>query len=102
MPRTCERFHPDPAAAADRCRICFLYVTRPDIRAKWDGRIPHPAARQPCPHLGPPTGERRPKLNCAADPPVTVPVLACALHVLCTEDTSARLTPCCRYCGDRP
>jgi hypothetical protein len=51
--RTCEFKHPDPAATADRCRLCWLYANRPDYRALWDKDGPPPApAPAPCRYRG--------------------------------------------------
>jgi hypothetical protein len=34
----CE--HPDPAATASECRLCFLYTTREDYRKLWSDPVP--------------------------------------------------------------
>jgi hypothetical protein len=104
-PRPCLASHPDPAATAAGCRLCLLFQTDARYRELWGG---DPAGlvngyrlSLPCVHLGPATGQSRPKLHCAATPPVQVETFACALHGTCTRTTPARETDCCRYCADK-
>src|SRR5947209_13704112 len=110
MPRPCEYRHTDPAANPS-CPVCVWFVRSPAYRAMWDGPgggaappgvTPQPLrspARVTCRHLGQPTGERRPLLNCLLDPPTTVGLRACAVHGACTEDAVARGSHCCRHCS---
>jgi hypothetical protein len=70
-------------------------------------RVPkavHLPVAPPCAHRGAPTGQTRPCRECART--TDVPLLACAVHGVCSEAKLVKLgdgTPvkCCRICPDR-
>lgn len=101
MPRPCHRVHPDPVP--DACRLCRLYAEDARYRAKWDDPAHRPApaaARPPCRHLGAPTGAAAPCRACGGFR-AAAPVLACAVHGVCTTLRPAKGFACCVSCPNR-
>jgi hypothetical protein len=118
--RACLKSHPDPAATADRCRLCWLAVNVRDYQRSWGlpetGQFattaesrgvysPPPKFALPCVHRGDPTGETRQCPSCSGT--VAVPLFGCGLHGVCTERKAVKADDgggdlaCCGHCPDR-
>lgn len=98
--RPCSDRHPDPLPAG--CRLCWLYLHRPDYHRQWDGApAPAPAPkvpREPCVYLGPTTGSTIDCPTCAGK--VSLKLYACAVHGSCTLGKAVGATACCADCHD--
>src|SRR5262245_32517929 len=88
-----HRYDAPPIAGCAYCRVRDV----PFHKARWADWEPE----RRCAHLGLPTGGDHIRLNCTLDPPSRVPLFACAVHTLCTQDLVAVGTQCCRYCGQK-
>lgn len=91
--RSCEEAHPFPSKTAGRCRVCKLFVTRPDYRRLWGGEGPPPPARRPllCVNLGD-------VIEPCASGDASRHVHECDVFHKCTPDPCGKTPAACSTC----